>query len=142
MPREALRTERRGIFKPPSCPCVGDEATVRANFPARVECSSKIKLKGLPNSCVDRDFNLTASAKGAKKITAALAGPYNEWGGRPFESGVSGKIAAGKGSKLKFKVPLGEERPSFYNVKLAAKFENGPKQKSEVLIQRCGDPFA
>jgi hypothetical protein len=118
-----------------------DSARVRAIYPPRVSGSNKIKLKGLPDGCVDRDFKLTASSKGAKKITASLAGPYDEWHDRLQGSGFSGKIGAEKGSKLKLDVPLERERAGFYDLKLAAKFENKPKQKTEVNIQRCGDYF-
>jgi len=124
-----------GAISPPA-----DTARVQAIYPPRVSGSNKIKIKGLPDGCVDRDFMITASAKGAKKITAALAGPYDEWHGRLSGSGFSQKIAAEKGKKLKTEVPLERERAGFYDLKLAAKFENKPKQKTEVNIQRCGIP--
>jgi hypothetical protein len=117
-----------------------DSHRVWAIYSPRISGSNKIKIKGLPDGCVDRDFKITASAKGAKKITAALAGPYDEWHGRLSGSGFSGKIGAEKGKKLKTEVPLERERAGFYDLKLAAKFENKPKQKTEVNIQRCGVP--
>ena len=128
--------DSNGAFSSP-----GDSATVFAIYAPRfVENSNKIKVKGLPDGCVDRDFQVTVTAKGAKKITAGLAGPYDEWHGRLFGSGFSGKIGAEKGKKLKVEVPLERERAGFYDLKLASKYENGPKQKTEINIQRCGIP--
>lgn len=125
-----------GAISPPS-----DTARVQAIYPARVLVnSSKIKVKGLPGGCVDDDFRITVTSKGAKKVTAGLAGPYDEWHGRLFGSGFSQKIGAEKGKKLTVDVPVGGERAGFYDLKLAAKFENGPKQKEEISIQRCGIP--
>lgn len=127
--------DSRGAISGPA-----DTARVQAIYPPRVSGSEKIKVKGLPDGCVDRDFTVTVSSKGAKKVTAGLAGPYDEWHNRLDGVGFSGKIGAESGSKLKLKVPLERERPGFYDLKLAAKFENGPKQKTEVNIQRCGIP--
>jgi hypothetical protein len=124
-----------GAISPPA-----DTARVWAIYPPRISGSNKIKIKGLPGGCVDNDFKLTVSSKGAKKITAALAGPYDEWHGRLYGSGFSMKIGAEKGKKMKLEVPLERERAGFYDLKLAAKFENKPKQKTEVSIQRCGIP--
>jgi hypothetical protein len=124
-----------GAISPPA-----DSARVQAIYPPRTSGSGKIKIKGLPDGCVDEDFKVTASSKGAKKITASLAGPYDEWHGRLLGSGFSQKIGAEKGKKLKVEVPLKRERAGFYDLKLAAKFENKPKRKAEVNIQRCGIP--
>jgi hypothetical protein len=119
-----------------------DTGRVQAIYPPRfLEDSNKIKVKGLPAGCVDdRDPTVTVTAKGAKKITAALAGPYDEWHGRLFGAGFSGKIGSEKGKKLKLEVPLERERAGFYDLKLAAKYDNKPKQKTEINIQRCGIP--
>jgi hypothetical protein len=129
--------DSNGAFSSP-----GDSATVWAIYPPRfLESSNKIKVKGLPDGCVgDRDPTVTVTAKGAKKITASLAGPYDEWHGRLFGSGFSGKIGSEKGKKLKLEVPLARERAGFYDLKLAAKYDNKPKQKTEISIQRCGIP--
>jgi hypothetical protein len=118
-----------------------DTARVQAIYPPRFLVSSnKIKVKGLPDGCVDRDFQVIITAKGAKKITAGLAGPYDEWHQRLFGSGFSQKIAAESGKKLELDVPLGRERAGFYDLKLASKYRNAPKQKTEINIQRCGIP--
>jgi hypothetical protein len=114
------------------------EATVFANYPARVEGSRKIKVKGLPKSCVNRDLNLTVSSKGAKKITAALGGPSTEWDTQLGGWSGGRKIAAEKGSELKLNVPLKRERAGHYALKLVAKPANGAKRTTEVTIQRCG----
>ncbi len=121
---------------------VADNAPVQAIYPPRfLVDSNKVKVSGLPEGCVeDRDPTVTVKAKGAKKITAALAGPYNEWHGPLFGDSFSQKIGAEKGKKLKLEVPLARERAGFYDLKLAAKYENGPKQKTEISIQRCGIP--
>lgn len=122
-----------------------DDSQVWANYPPRfLEDSKKIKVKGLPDGCVDRDLTLKVSSKGAKKIKAGLVGPKNEWHGRPWgdPSKVNQKLAVEKGSKLKLDIPLEGQVPGFYNLKVKAKYENGPKQKAEINIQRCGAPFS
>ena len=120
-----------------------DNTTVWAVYPPRfLVDSKKIKVKGLPDACVDRDLALKVSSKGAKKVAAGFVGPKNEWGGRPLgdPAKVSEKLAVEKGSKLKLEVPLERQVPGFYNLKVTAKYEKGPKRQSEISIQRCGDP--
>jgi hypothetical protein len=120
-----------------------DNSTVWAIYPPRyLADSKKIKVKGLPDGCVDRDLTLKVSSKGARKIAAGFVGPKNEWHGRPWgdPSKVKQKLAVEKGSKVKLDVPLAGQVPGFYNVQLKAKYEKGPKQTTEINVQRCGDP--
>lgn len=114
---------------------------VWAIYPPRVEGSSEIKLKGLPESCADRDLKLTASAKGAKKMIANRYGPNGDE--TPDGEGLPASVFDGdlkiiaKGSRLNFDFPLGDAPSGLYELKLAAKFDRGPKQVTEVVIQRC-----
>ncbi|HEX6115600.1 MAG TPA: hypothetical protein VFY99_00775 [Solirubrobacterales bacterium] len=121
-------------------PITSDTARVRAIYPPRVEGSSKIKVRGLPGGCADGDLDLVAKAKGAKKVTASLSGPKDEWGNYLDGSSFSRKIAAEKDDRLKVEVPIGKERAGFYLLRFAARYENKPKQKTEITLQRCGVP--
>jgi uncharacterized protein DUF11 len=122
-------------------PAPGDLVTVRTlvDAPPEIEGSKKIKLKRLPSACAERDFKFTATAKGAKKIVAKWTGPHDADGGQdPDDPKQGGKFAA-KGRKLKATFPAGKVEPGFYEIKLAAKYEGKPKQKTRVFLQRCGD---
>jgi hypothetical protein len=114
------------------------DVTTLVDAPPEVSGSKKIKLRGLPPSCASKDFTLKASAKRAKKITAALIGPLNAEGKPPAgESSKSKHLASANGAKLKAPVDVGKLGPAYYEIKLAAKYQDRPKQKASVLFQRC-----
>jgi hypothetical protein len=112
--------------------------TTLVDAPPQVSGSSKIKLTGLPQACAAGDFTLKAKAKGAKKMTAALVGPLNQFG-KP-EAGdfsKSRKLETAKGAKLKAPIDASGLQPAFWEIKLAAKYDGKPKQKTSVLFQSC-----
>jgi hypothetical protein len=92
--------------------------------PATVSGSKKIKVKGLPDGCVSRDFTIKARAKvnDVKKMVAALE---------------SHKLEVVKAKRLKADVPVGDLEAGFHELKLSAKRERGAKLKSSVTFQRC-----
>jgi hypothetical protein len=114
------------------------DVTTFVDAPPEVSGSKKIKLRGLPPSCASKDFTLKASAKRAKKITAALIGPLNAEGKPPAgESSKSKNLVSANGAKLNAPVDVGKLGPAYYEIKLAAKYEDRPKQNASVLFQRC-----
>jgi hypothetical protein len=114
-------------------------ARTLVDAPPVIEGSKKIKVKGLPAGCADRDFKLTATAKGAKKVTGAYSGPRTEEGGPALDEDFEQRsLKTGKGAKLSATIPAGRLSAGYYEIKLAAKYENGPKQKTTIFMQRCG----
>ncbi len=106
--------------------------------PPEVSGSKQIKVGGLPRACAASDFKLIARAKRAKKVTAALHGPLTVEG-KPENTGegFTKKLATANGPKLTARVGAGDLPPGYYGIKLAAKYEDGPKQKASVLFQAC-----
>jgi hypothetical protein len=98
--------------------------TTTVSTPATVSGSPKIKVKGLPDGCVNDDFKLKAKAKvgGVKKMVAALEGD---------------KLDVVKAKKIKVEVPVADLEPGFHELKLSAKRKHGAKLKAEVTFQRC-----
>lgn len=112
--------------------------TTLVDSPPEITGSNKIRLSGVPDSCATGDFTLKAKAKGAKKMSATLRGPLNA-SGRPEDGGFSDtkKLKTVQGDKLTARIKAGSLDPAFYEVKLAAKYEDKPKQKAGILFQRC-----
>jgi hypothetical protein len=115
-----------------------DVVTTLVDAPPEVSGSKQVKVGGLPRGCAASDFKLSARAKGAKKVTAALHGPLTVEG-KPENSGegFAKKLATANGPKLTARVGAGDLPPAYYGIKLAAKYEDRPKQKASVLFQAC-----
>jgi hypothetical protein len=116
-----------------------DQVTTLVDAPPEISGSNKIKVSGLPNSCASSPFTLKATAKGAKKILATLRGPLNAEG-KPPNGGFSNTegLGSSNGKTLKAKVDAGSLEPAYYEIKLSAKYQTKPKQKSSVFFQVCG----
>jgi hypothetical protein len=106
------------------------------DVPPKVTGSKKLKLVGLPDSCIKGDFNLTVIAKAAnvKKTKLSAGFGYDDEGvGQLF-----GKSA--KGNRLTAKVPASKaaiELDRSWEIKAKARIKGGKKLKTVIEYKRC-----
>jgi hypothetical protein len=117
----------RGADDDPS----NDEATERTTVivPPRITGSSKVKLKGLPDGCVDGDVTIKAKAKGpkVKEIKAKLIG-----------RNVRERLGRRAGNKLTFTLPGSElEQARFYELNVNVTRKGARGLKRSVELQAC-----
>ncbi len=108
-----------------------DEASERTTVivPPVIEGSQKVKLKGLPDGCVEGDLPLKVKAKGAKVkgIKAKLIG-----------KDVRERLGQSDGSKLSFTLPGSElEQARFYDLNVNVTRKGAPGLKRTVELQVC-----
>jgi Domain of unknown function DUF11 len=124
-------------FGPSSCQAYSDQDPsddeVRERLtviaPPQITGSKKVKLKGLPEGCVEGDLALKAKAKGAdiKGIKAKLMGRnYSE------------RLGRAEGNKLKFTLPGSElEQSLIYELNVNVTRKGKPGLKRSVELQAC-----
>ena len=108
-----------------------DEASERTTVivPPVIEGSQKVKLKGLPDGCVEGDLALKAKVKGSdiKGIKAKLIG-----------KNVRERLGQSDGNKLKFTLPGSElEQARFYDLNVNVTRKGAPGLKRTVELQVC-----
>ena len=124
-------------FGPESCVATSDQDPfddeVRERLtvivPPRISGSPKVKLKGLPEGCVDGDVVIKVKAKGSKvkEIKAKLIG-----------RNVSERLGRSSGRKLKFTLPGSAlEQARFYELNVNVTRKGGPGFKRTVELQAC-----
>jgi hypothetical protein len=109
------------------------------DVPAKVTGSKRIKLKGVPKSCVSGNFTLTATSKAAKKMKMKADLGFSTTNGRHllFSKQV-------KGHKVKMRIPaskavtqIDEGNFPSYSVIINAKLGGGHALQTTVHFKRC-----
>ena len=124
-------------FGPGSCLATSDddpsddEVSERTTVivPPQISGSAKVRLKGLPDGCVEGDLALKARVKGAKVkgIKAKLIG-----------RDVSERLGRSQGNKLSFILPGSElEQGRFYELNVNVTRKAAPGLKRSVELQVC-----
>jgi hypothetical protein len=109
------------------------------DVPAKVSGSKRIKLKGVPKSCVSGNFTLTATSKAAKKMKMKADLGFSTANGRHllFSKQVTGH-------KVKMLIPaskavtqIDEGNFPSYSVIIKAKLGGGHALQTTVHFKRC-----
>jgi hypothetical protein len=109
------------------------------DVPAKVTGSKKVKLKGVPKSCVSHNFTLTATSKAAKKMKMKADLGFSTANGRHL---LFSKQA--NGHKVKMTIPaskavtqIDEGNFPSYSVIIKAKLGGGHALQTTVHFKRC-----
>jgi hypothetical protein len=109
------------------------------DVPATVSGSKRIKLKGVPKSCVSGNFTLTATAKAAKKMKMKVDLGFSTTNGRHliFSKQVNGHKVKMLVPASKASTQIDEGNFPSYSVIVKAKLGGGHALQTTVRFKRC-----